>query len=59
MLKWFTEEYGKTVAVDSRHVTTITETIYNDLRLTNINTVNGSVRVKEPILEVVSALNTD
>ena len=59
MLKWFTEEYGKTVAVDNRHVTTITETIYNDKHLTNINTVNGSVRVKESILEVVSALNTD
>lgn len=61
MLIWFTDEYGKSIAVDNRHVTTITETVYQDnrLSLTNINTLNGSVRVTQPILQVVSSLNSN
>lgn len=59
MLKWFTDEYGKSIAVDSRHVTTLTETVIADKRVTNIHTLNGSVRVTQPILEAVSILNSN
>lgn len=59
MLIWFTDEYGKSIAVDNRHVTTITETVYDAKRITNINTLNGSVRVTQPILQVVSSLNSN
>jgi hypothetical protein len=59
MLIWFTDEYGKSIAVDNRHVTTITEILYDTKTITNINTLNGSVRVTQPILQVVSSLNSN
>jgi hypothetical protein len=54
MLIWFTNSYGKQVAIDNRHVTSVYETDSN----TVVETLKGSIQLKEPILDVVARLNT-
>ena len=59
MLKWFTNAFGKQVAIDSRHVTSVYETHDGVDKLTIVTTLNGNIQVKDSILEVVSRLNAD
>ena len=59
MLKWFTNAFGKQVAIDSRHVTSVYETNDDANKLTIVTTLNGNIQVKDSILEVVSRLNAD
>ena len=54
MLVWFTNNYGKQVAIDNRHVTSV----YEMEDVTVVNTLKGSIQLKESILDVVSRLNT-
>ena len=58
MLLWFTNLYGKQVAVDNRHITSVYETDNGGQHCTNIVTLNGNIQVKDTILEVVSRLNS-
>jgi hypothetical protein len=57
MLKWFTNNFDKQVAIDSRHVTSVYETEVEGYRTTVVNTINSSIQLKEPILDVVTRLN--
>lgn len=54
MLVWFKNSQGYSIAIDDRHVVNVFETN----GITVIETVKGSFQIKEPILEVVSRLNT-
>ncbi len=57
MLIWFINEYNKSVAIDNRHVTSVYETDVDGYKVTNINTLNGTIQVKEDALNVVARLN--
>lgn len=57
MLVWFTTQYGTSIAIDNRHVTSVYESDVNDNKITNINTLNGNIQVVDSVLEVVSRLN--
>jgi hypothetical protein len=54
MLVWFTNSQGYQIAIDNRHVVNVYETT----GITVVETVKDSFQLKEPILEVVSRLNT-
>ena len=54
MLVWFTSQYGTSIAIDNRHVVNVFETD----EITVVETVKSSFQIKEPILDVVSRLNT-
>lgn len=54
MLIWFTNIYNKQVAIDNQHVVSVYETGSN----TCVETIHGSIQLKEPILDVVARLNT-
>ena len=58
MLVWFTTQYGKSVAIDNQHVTSVYETTVDGNTITNINTLTGTHQVKDSALDVVSRLNT-
>lgn len=57
MLKWFSNEFDRPIAVDNRHVTSVYDVSGDEGNLTIITTLNGSVRVKESSLDVVARLN--
>ena len=54
MLIWFTNSYGKQVAIDNRHVTSVYEVGGN----TVVVTTTGSIVLNDSVLDVVSRLNT-
>ncbi len=54
MLVWFTNSYGRQVAIDNRHVVNVYDVAGN----TFVVTTNGSILLNDPILDVVSRLNT-
>lgn len=54
MLIWFTNTYGRQVAIDSRHVVSVYEVNGN----TFVVTLTGQIALTDPILDVVSRLNT-
>ncbi len=54
MLIWFTNSYGRQIAIDSRHVISVYETNGNTI----VETSHGSIMLKDSVLDVVSRLNT-
>jgi hypothetical protein len=54
MLIWFTNSYGRQVAIDNRHVISVYEANGNTI----VETSHGSIMLGEAILDVVSRLNT-
>ena len=54
MLIWFTNSYGRQIAIDSRHVTNVYEVGGN----TVVVMTTGSIILTDSMLDVVSRLNT-
>ena len=54
MLVWFTNLSGYQIAIDNRHVVNV----YEVGGKTFVVTINGTIALSEPILDVVSRLNT-
>lgn len=59
MLIWFTNDFGKSVAIDNRHVTSVYETDVNGNKVVTITTLNGTIQVKDSVLDVVARLNAE
>lgn len=59
MLIWFTNDFGKSVAIDNRHVTSVYETDVNGNKVVTITTLNGIIQVKDSVLDVVARLNAE
>lgn len=59
MLKWYTNAYGRQIAIDNRHVTQVYEVEDGINKHTCVVTVNGTIQLKESILEVVTRLNAE
>jgi hypothetical protein len=59
MLIWFTNDFDKSVAIDNRHVTSVYETDFNGNKVVTITTLNGTIQVKEHVLNVVARLNAE
>ena len=59
MLKWFTNLFGRQVAIDSRHVVEVYETDDGSSKATCVVTTSGVVQIKDSVLEVVSRLNAE
>lgn len=54
MLVWFTNSFGRQVAIDNRHVVSVYEVTGNTL----VVTLTGTIILNDPFLDVVSRLNT-
>lgn len=59
MLKWFTNTYGRQIAIDARHVTQVYEMDDGLNKHTCVVTTIGTIQLKDSILEVVSRLNAE